>query len=205
MSGIAPASPTPAAPIAPALRWTPARVLALIVGATLLGLSVFVSRGMALVGLLAMLVLVRVQSGRGRRATRAGAWLSCCAACAAGIILISAVGFARLPAGMMDRAMNEVRDSMRAQQRRTPPPTLPPALQRLQPQDSASRAAALAVQVQAIAMVGSPGFMRYMVVAGISIGSAMAGMILGTAAWVAAFLLARGFSGVWPLAPPPTD
>jgi hypothetical protein len=47
--------------------------------------------------------------------------------------------------------------------------------------------------------------MRYMVVAGISIGSAMAGMILGTAAWVAAFLLARGFSGVWPLAPPPTD
>jgi hypothetical protein len=176
-------------------------VLALIAGAILLYAAIRLSRGMALAGLLAMLLLIRVQSGRGRRATRPGAWVSCCAACAAGIIVFMAYGVSKLPPGMMDQVM----DSVRAQQQRTPPPTLPPALERLQPHDSASRAAQRAAQVQALQMVGSPAFMRYVMVIGMSLGAAMMGAILGTAAWAGAFLLARGYSGAWPLAAPPPD
>jgi hypothetical protein len=203
MSGTAPEPATSAAPPAPPAGWTLSRVLAFIAGALVLALILYLSRGMALVGLLAMLVLVRVQSGRGRRASRAGAWVSSCVACAAGIIVFMAYGVSKLPPGMMDQVM----DSVRAQQQRTPPPTLPPALERLQPHDSASRAAQRAAQVQALQMVGSPAFMRYVMVIGMSLGAAMMGAILGTAAWAGAFLLARGYSGAWPLAapPPPAD
>jgi drug/metabolite transporter (DMT)-like permease len=194
----APFPPPPDAGAAPA-SWTFSRVLALLGGAALSYITIRYSRGIGLAGFLGVLLLVKVQTQRGRRASRAGAWLAACLMCAAAVAVVFGYGFSKLPAGYVSRMM----DSVRAQQKRSPPPVLPPALQRLQPTDSASRAAQRAVQEQSMAMVQSPGFLAWIAVVTVMVMSAILGVLLGTMSWGGASMLVRGVRGYWPLAAPP--
>jgi len=198
MSGI---GPVPSNPAAPSTAWTFARVLALLGGAVLSYIAIRYSRGIGLAGFLGVLLLVAVQGRRGRRASRGGAWLAACAASAGTIAVILTVGFAKLPSDML----SQMADSVRAAQRRGPPAALPPALQRLQPNDSASRAAAQAAQEQAMSVLSSPVFLRGMTVFTIVMTSSILGVLLGTLAWGGGAMLTRGLRGFWPLPPAPPE
>ncbi len=193
-------APFPPRPVAASsAAWTFSRVLALLGGVVLTYITIRYSRGLGLAGFLGVLVLVAVQTRRGRRASRAAAWLAACMMCAAAGAVLFGYGFSKLPPGYLSQVM----DSVRAQQKRSPPPVLPPALQRLQPTDSASRAAQQAVQEQSMAMVQSPGFLAWISVVTVVMMSAILGVLLGTMSWGGASMLVRGVRGYWPLAAPP--
>jgi hypothetical protein len=170
--------------------WTPSRVLALAGGALILFWITKRSYGFSLVPLLGILIAVQVQRGRGKRVSMFLSWFVASLSASIGIAGFMVFGFSKLPPGFLSRTM----DSVIVAQQHAPPPKLPPVLEKLQRDDSVSRAA----REQAQAMVRNPKFLAPMIVVGMMMGCAILGIILGTISWASGLLLARGFTGAWP-------
>lgn len=170
--------------------WTPSRVLALAGGALILFWITKRSFGFSLVPLLGILIAVQVQRGRGKRVSMFLSWFVASLSASLGIAGFMLFGFSKLPPGFLSKTM----DSVIVAQQHAPPPKLPPVLEKLQRDDSVSRAA----REQAQAMVRNPKFLAPMIVVGMMMGCGILGIILGTISWVSGLLLARGFTGAWP-------
>jgi hypothetical protein len=117
-------------------------------------------------------------------------WFVASLSASLGIAGFMLFGFSKLPPGFLSKTM----DSVIVAQQHAPPPKLPPVLEKLQRDDSVSRAA----REQAQAMVRNPKFLAPMLVVGMMMGCGILGVILGTVAWTSGLLLARGFTGAWP-------
>ena len=185
---------TDSTPAAPRPRtnapWTFSRLLALAAGAVIL---IWITRwtfGLALVPLLGILIAVKVQRGRGKRLSMFGSWLASAGAAAIAFAVISAFAYSRLPPGSLTKTL----DSVMVAQQNAPQPKLPPILERMQRDDSVSRAA----RAQGEKLARDPKFLGTMMVFGMVMGSAIVASILGTVSWTSGLLLARGYTGEWP-------
>jgi hypothetical protein len=170
--------------------WTASRLLALAAGALILIWITKRTVGLSLVPLLGILIAVKVQRGRGKRLSMFLSWFVASVSASLGIAGLMAFGFAQLPPGFLSKTL----DSVIVAQQHAPPPKLPPVLEKMQRDDSATRVA----QARAQEMARNPKFLGAMMVVGLVMGCAILGIILGTIAWTSGLLLAHGFTGSWP-------
>lgn len=184
------AAPAPASPPA-----TPgARVMAAIAGALLLLLLVTRLK-VALVGLVGIAVVWGVQRVRRRPYTRAVGWAGAVVGTIVAALISLGVIALMAPPGTIDSIMQKAsQDQARRQQQ-----PLPTFLRRMQTNPQAAQAG------QAVAQhaLQSRGFVTALLGFVALVGSAMAGVLLGSVSWACVTALLYATFGRWTFGPPP--
>jgi hypothetical protein len=148
-----------------------------------------ITLGLALAALIGMGVTAAVLRSRGRPFTRMASWLGA----VGGVALTLAIGITIVLVLASDSLMAAMREGAQAEQTREPT-AFERTLERMSPRTPAS--SAMERRMEDVTMSGP--FMWASVMIGSAMMSALAGVLVGSAAWGCALLGLYGSTGRWP-------
>lgn len=172
---------------------TPLRVLAALAGGlAFLGVLTF-TLGLALTAALGMVITAAVLRSRGRPFTRMASWLGAVSGVAATVVLVAIV----IMVVTSDQLVTQMQAGARAEREREPT-AIERAIERMQPRTPASSAMEDAMEERMEDLAMSGPFLWATVMLSSAILSALAGLLVGSAAWACVLLMLFGTTGRWP-------